>query len=333
MSSLIPTNIALPAHLQGRMNTPSLLNAAVAGGIGGGAAYPRLSIKGARFRVVEGGTSVVLNTIALEAVIIGANPRLSKTWYGKQWDPDSEPEAPDCQSASGIAPDADVTDPQSADCMMCPHNQWGSKITPTGQKTKACADHKRLAVVAADDPGGKVYLLNVTPAALKNLGQYQKELSARGIPVEVIRTVISFDTDASFPKLTFGFKSFLTPEELAIIDTRLGSDEVKEVTGENTVEAQPQVAHTPKPLLVAPQPKPEPKVEILDYPAPAKGTGGGFGGGTVVETTATEVKPATKPATSGFQAATAEPLPAKEVTSDALTDEIKALLEGLDSDD
>lgn len=275
MSNLIPTNIKIPAHLAKLMNQPSMLGDAISGGIGGGADFPRISIKGARFRIKDGDAETVLQETYLDVVIVGANPRLSKTWYAKAWTPDAEPAAPDCYSLDGVRPNADSVNIQNDLCATCPHNAWGSKITPQGQKVKACSDQKRLAVVAANDPTGPIYLLSVTPAALKGLNQYHSELKMRGIPVEGIKTRISFDTNASFPKLTFGFGGFLDEATVDAVSGLFGSSEVKQITGEEAPAAMaPAEVEKPKPMLVKPKAAPAPVVEEEDeapVPAPKRG--------------------------------------------------------------
>jgi len=323
MSNLVPANIQVPAHLAARIGTPSLLAQSMAGGLGtGGESIPRISIKGARFRIVEGDTETVLDSTTIEVVIVGANPRLSKTWYAKAWTPDSEPQAPDCFSLDGIGPDPQSTQPQNDLCASCPQNAWGSKVTPQGQQIKACADQKRLAVVSADDPTGPVYLLQVTPAALKGLNQYQKELAMRGIAPEIVRTRISFDTDASFPKLKFGFGGFNDADVQTAVDPLFGADSVKEITGEvlRQAVAVPKIAApapvAPKPAVVEAAPAPVPPVE--EKPAPAKR---GFGA---------PKKAASAPAATAVKAAA----PAATVTSAAaLADSIAALVGEVNSDD
>jgi hypothetical protein len=325
-NALIPANIKVPAHLAARVGAPSALSQSITGGLSsGGESFPRISIKGARFRIVEGDTETVLDTTSLEVVIVGANPRLSKTWYAKAWTPDSEPQAPDCFSLDGVSPDPQSTAPQNDLCASCPQNAWGSKVTPTGQQIKACSDMKRLAIVAADDPEGAVYLLSVTPAALKGLNQYHKELSVRGIPPEIVKTKVSFDTDASFPKLAFSFGGFLDEDTQAIVDQLFGSDHVKEITGEAERQpvAVPQIA-APKPVV----PKPavtvvEPVEEPAPAPAPEKEAAPkrGFGAS----------KPAAKPA-----APKAKPAPAPVAQADdgdSLADEIAALVGEVGADD
>jgi hypothetical protein len=116
MSNLIPVNVQIPAHLVGRVGVPSVLAASLTGGLSSGNSFPRISIKGARFRIVEGDTETVLDSTNLDVVIVGANPRLSKTWYAKQWDANAEATGPDCFSLDGVSPDPEATDPQNDLC-------------------------------------------------------------------------------------------------------------------------------------------------------------------------------------------------------------------------
>lgn len=314
MTSIVPANIKVPAHLAARVGVQSALAQSLTGGLssGGGEAFPRISIKGARFRIIDGDTETVLDSTSLDVVIVGANPRLSKTWYAKQWTPDSEPSAPECFSLDGIGPDPQSTKPQNDLCASCPQNAWGSKVTPQGQQIKACADQKRLAVVAADDADGPIYLLQVTPAALKGLNQYQKELSVRGIPPEIVKTKVSFDTDASYPKLKFTFGGFLDEGQQSVVDELFGSARVKDITGENprTPVAVPQIT-APAPTQTAPKVK---AVEVEEEPAPAPVVKRGFG--------AAKSEPKAKPA-----APKAAPAPAATpAAASSLADEIAALV-------
>jgi hypothetical protein len=322
MSNITLANVQVPAHLAQRVGVPSVLAQSLGGGIGGGEAIPRISIKGSRFRIVEGSTETVLDTTTIDVVVVGANPRLSKTWYAKAWTPESEPSSPDCFSMDGVSPDASSTEPQNDLCASCPQNAWGSKVTPQGKQIKACSDQKRLAVVAADDPTGPIYLLQVTPAALQGLGSYQKELSHRGIPAEIVRTRLSFDTAASFPKLKFDFGGFLDEATQAEVDKLFGTEEVRSITGElrtSTAPAVPKIAApqqvAPKPAPVAaPQPAPTPVAE--EPVAPKRGFGA--------------PKKAAAPAAAPVKAAA----PAAAAPSAAsLADEIAALVGEVNADD
>jgi hypothetical protein len=328
MSNIVSlANVQVPAHLAQRVGVPSILSQSLSGGIsgGGGEAIPRISIKASRFRIVEGTSETVLDTTSLDVVVVGANPRLSKTWYAKAWTPESEPSSPDCFSLDGISPDTASTDPQNDLCASCPQNAWGSKITPQGKQIKACADQKRLAVVSVDDPSGPVYLLQVTPAALAGLGQYQKELSHRGIPAEIVRTRIGFDTDASFPKLKFSFGGFLDEDTQTAVDGLFGSDSVKDITGEarhGGVPAVPKISApqqvAPKPAPVVAQPAPTPVAETQPD-TPKRGFGA-------------PKKAATPPAPAPQAKATPAPVTTAPSAS-SLADEIAALVGEVNADD
>jgi hypothetical protein len=330
VSNIVPVNIQVPAHLASRVGVPSILGAALTGGLSSGQSFPKISIKASRFRIKEGDTETVLDSTTLDVVVVGANPRLSKTWYAKAWDKDAEPAAPDCYSLDGVSPDPEAEDAQNDLCASCPHNAWGSKVTPTGQQVKACSDNKRLAVVSADDPSGPVYLLSVTPAALKGLNQYQKELSVRGIPPEIVKTRVSFDTDASFPKLKFTFGGFLDADMQEVVDGLFGSEQVKEITGETlrTPVAVPQIARAaapvaPKPAVKAAAPVEEP----APAPAPTQAAAPkrGFGASKPVAAPAAAA-PAAKPAAKAAAA------PAADAAS-SLADEIAALVGEVNADD
>lgn len=326
MSNIVPANIKVPAHLAARVGQPSALAQALAGGISGGSDFPRISIKGARFRIIEDGTETVLNQTTLDVVVVGANPRLSKTWYAKEWSKDAEPTAPDCYSLDGVGPHPDATSPQNDLCANCPHNAWGSKVAPNGQQLKACSDKKRLAVVAADDATGPVYLLEVTPAALRGLNAYQKELSVRGITPEIVRTRIGFDTDASFPKLTFGFGGFLDEATMEAVDGLFNTDQVKEITGEKVVAAAPAPAPKatrPSPVKAVAAPAVEEVEEEAPTPAPAPAAKRGFG--------AAKAAPAAAPAPAPKAAPKAAPVAAAPAA--ALADEIASLLNEVGADD
>jgi len=331
MSNIVPVNIQVPAHLAGRVGVPSVLGAALTGGLSSGQTFPKISIKASRFRIKEGDTETVLESTTLDVVVVGANPRLSKTWYAKQWDANAEPVAPDCFSLDGVSPDPEAEDPQNDLCASCPHNAWGSKVTPTGQQVKACSDKKRLAVVAADDPSGPVYLLEVTPAALKGLNQYQKELAVRGIPPEIVKTRVSFDTDASFPKLKFTFGGFLEADVQEVVDTLFGSEQVKEITGETlrTPVAVPKIAApapvAPKPAVKAAAPVEEP----APAPAPAQAAAPKRGFGASKPAAAA---PAAAPAAKAAPAKAAAPAPSAEAAT-SLADEIAALVGEVNADD
>ena len=330
MSNLIPTNIKLPAHVAARVGTQSKLAQSVMAGLGGGTDYPRISIKGSRFRIVEGDNETVLKTTELDIVIVGANPGLSKAYFAQAWSADQEATGPDCYSMDGVKPAADAEDPQNDLCASCPQNAWGSKVTPAGQQIKACADKKRLAIVAADDPSGPIYLLEVTPAALKGLNKYQRELAMRGIPPEIVKTRLSFDTDASFPKLEFSFGGFIDEADQEIVDGLFDTDEVKTITGE-IYEVPVAAIAAPKKAKPAPVVEEDDEEEEEEAPAPKKAApkrGFGAKAAPVVEEDDEEEEEAPAPKK-------AAPKKAAVAKSDGLdlADEIAALIDEVNDDE
>ena len=178
--------------------------------------FPMLSIKGKTWRqVIDGDSQVILNNegeprSSINAVIVGANEAVSKTYYPGVYVEGSD-EGPDCYSNDGIAPPLDVPDRQAPLCGGCPHNQWGSATTETGGKAKACGDSRRLAVVIGDFD--KPFLLRVPATSLKGLAEYGKMLAQRQLPVHGVMTKISFDTSLAYPRLIFSFNGFLDPAQ------------------------------------------------------------------------------------------------------------------------
>lgn len=326
MSNIVSLDAKVPAHIANRIGKPSALAEKLVGGISSGETWPRISIKGGRFRIKEGDAETVLQSTTIDVVIVGSNPRLSKTYYAKAWDPSAEATAPDCSSMDGVRPDSNVAEPQNDICATCPHNAWGSKKGPQGQDLKACSDSKRIAVVSADDPSGQIYLMLITPAALKDLNQYQKDLSHRGIAPELVRTRIGFDTNASFPKLKFGFGGWLTEDEIAAVDEVLSNPTIPEMTGEKlrNTPAQIEAPAKPKPQLVKAAPVQEEEVEEeTPAPAPAKR---GFGAKA-------EAAPAPK-AAAPKAAPAAKPKAAPVAVADtSLEDEIASMLAEAPNDD
>lgn len=283
MSNIVPTNVQVPAHLAGHVGTVSSLASDMLGGLGtgggSGTKFKRISIRGGRFRIRDGSNETVLPSLTLETIIVGASPNTTKSYYKGAYDAKSveESKKPDCYSTDGIRPAKDAEDPQSQLCGNCPQNIWGSKLTAGGGKMKACADQKRLAVISAsdttDDP--EVYLFTVTPAVLNDFRTYVESLSNKGYSPEIVKTVVSFDTEASYPKIKFDFGGFVSEEQHKVVQGLLDADIVNEITGKTpiaatVVEAKQQITYV------------APKVEVEDAvfeeapkpaPAPTKGFG------------------------------------------------------------
>lgn len=219
----------VPAHIQARLaarkdseQKSSLISAIVSDGF----SFPKVSIRASRFRLVEDGVETPVG-ITLDVVIVGVSPHVAKVFYSKPFNGDLNVR-PDCFSHDGLRPDASVQSPVSTNCQTCPHNVLGSKVNPSGAKSKMCGDQRHLAVVAAADPT-KVYELVVPVSGMKALREYFKYLQNYGLSPEEVITELGFDENANFPKITFAHKGYVPEKAIDRVDTIVQSDEVKEV--------------------------------------------------------------------------------------------------------
>lgn len=318
MTALVPTNVQLPAHLASRLGAQSNIAGSMTAGIGG-ASFKKISLRGSRFRIKEGATETVLPSTTLRAVIVGASTNLTKVFYKGVFDPKAEDKTPDCYSTDGVRPANDAADPQAQQCATCEQNQWGSKLSESGSKMKACADQKRLAIISADDNSSEpeVYLLQVPPASLMNFRNYGKQLESKGFPPELCITELSFDTEQSYPKLEFKFGGFVEEHMVPTIDELVGSDQVREITGEAVQVAtiiEPPARTKPAPARVkVPEPVEEVEVEIIPAPTKAKG----FGAATPAKATIVATPPKAPPV----------------VQSSKLTDEIQNIINSMQDEE
>lgn len=197
----------------------SSMASALLGGVGGGG-VKRLSIKQSRWRIYEGSEEVaVKNDPHIDVAIVRANPNINKQFFIKNYTPGQEAEAPDCYSHDGITPAAGAANKQCDSCANCPQNVWGSKISPTGAKIKACADRKLVAVKFADqmlDEDADIYRLAIPGASLKDFGNAVRQIVTKGVDPAAVVFRIGFDLQAEFPKLTFAPVRYMTADEYAI---------------------------------------------------------------------------------------------------------------------
>lgn len=218
----VPQHIAARIAARDKSGVKSALTSAI---VGDGLDIPRISLKASRFRLVDQGVETVVGHL-LDVIVVGANPRVSKVYYEAQYDSNKDNVPPSCFSTDGITPDPSVQSPVCDSCANCPFNVLGSKITPTGAKSKMCADQRHLAVVAAADPR-KVYSLTVPVSGMKALREYFKDLANYNISPEEVITELGFDDEASYPKITFRQKAFVQEKALPLVDQLINSDETK----------------------------------------------------------------------------------------------------------
>jgi len=200
----------LPAEMRDIFDAEALGDDLVHGATGGG--FQVLSIKSSKWRVKSGGEDFLITNedgdpaASIQVVLIKANRNISKMYYEKSYS-DGDAEAPDCYSINGETPEPDSLHKQADNCASCPKNQWGSRITDSGKKAKACADHRRVAVKVMsplpegvnDDP----MLLRIPATSLQDLAVYGRKMMDKGFPYNAVITRLGFDIDASYPKLTF----------------------------------------------------------------------------------------------------------------------------------
>lgn len=233
-------NAQVPAHIAKRFSGMAMTNDDLAGGVGQGG-FPVISYKGKVWHVSEqGNRTLVANEegdpkASIEVVILKANPNLSKTYYPTGYE-EGVAEKPVCYSNDSIAPARDAQDPQAPKCAVCPHNQWGSRITENGGKGKACNDVRRLAVAPAYDLE-KPMLLRIPPATLKDLAKYAESLSKRQVPYQAVITKIGFDHTVAHQKFTFKPLRFLEEEEAETVAEVMEREIIDQITGLAMVQA------------------------------------------------------------------------------------------------
>ena len=234
----VPAHIAARIAARQQSGTKSTVASAI---VSDGPNIPRISIRAGRYRLVEDGVETTVG-VTLDTIIVGANPRVSKVFYGKAFDASASDVRPDCWSNDGLRPDVSVDKPVNAGCADCPHNVLGSKILPSGAKSKLCSDQRHLAVVPAADPT-KVYSLTVPVSGMKSLREYFKELGNYGVGPEEAITELGFDDTASYPKITFKQKGYVPEKAIERVDVLLASDQVKVATRQlNPTQAGPALA-------------------------------------------------------------------------------------------
>lgn len=225
MITNVPAHIAARIAARQQSGTKSAVAAAI---VKDTVSIPRISIRAGRYRLKEDGVETTVG-VTLDTIVVGANPRVSKVFYGKAFDASADDVRPDCWSNDGLRPDASIERPVHTQCSDCPNNVLGSKVLPSGAKSKMCADQRHLAVVPAADPS-KVYSLTVPVSGMKALREYFKELQNYGIGPEEVVTELGFDDSASFPKITFKQKGYVPEKAIARIDDLLESEPVKIAT-------------------------------------------------------------------------------------------------------
>lgn len=245
---------------------------ALMGGTGGGG-VKRISIKGGVWRMMVNGKEIAKNEErSMNVVIVAAAPKVSRTFYLKQFSEGGDVTAPDCWSADGDVPDSKAANPQAKRCVDCPQNVKGS-----GQgESRACRYSQRLALALANDIKGDVFQLTLPAASIFGEGApgkwplqtYAKMIGSKGIPITAVVTEMRFDTDSATPKLTFKPVRVLESDEHRIAIEQGKSDAAQRAITMTVAEVDGAKA---PPKLEAPKAEAKPaKVEAEPVEEPTK---------------------------------------------------------------
>lgn len=225
----------------------------------------------------------------MRVVILDYNQRRGRSYYEGAYDP-SKPAQPLCWSEDGVAPHPSIAEPQCSSCEKCPMAVKGSKVTEQGKAVQACSQHRMLAVVPANK-------LDMEPLRLKLAvtSDYDKEneleaqgwyafsaykdfLKARQINhTAMLVTKMRFDPNVAYPKVLFSPDRWVEPEEKAVVNPKVKSDEVKKllsgswtpagVNGKQVADDEDDEAPAPKKLseqAKAKAPAPKKAAPVLD---------------------------------------------------------------------
>ncbi len=304
MSQIIPFEKAnVPARFAAMFAVEKL------GGVSGG--FPIISIKGKVFTKVAGDDREIIKkpgeddpASSIDVVILKQNVALSKVYYEGNYSEGSD-EKPTCYSNNGHSPEQDAVAPQAKKCAVCPHNQWGSRITENGGKGKSCSDSRRIAVAPLgmiNDP----MLIRIPAASLKAIDQYGDSLVKRQVPYQLVVTKIGFDYTVAHPALTFKAQGMVDEATADQIVSVLEESVIDKILG-----IMPTIAAAP--ALAAPETQVTPAKEA----APAKVELTGPTPEELAATAAAEAKAAKIKAAKAAAAKAAAELAAMEAEEDA----------------
>src|SRR3972149_2288137 len=243
----------LPAHLQGFQSNQ--LSKTVAANIGT-SAPPYISIEGNKFPLTDAagnaqpaGAFDQAIGVYLDCVVFDINDHLSKVYYSKPYDPNSQTfEPPECWSDNGIAPSRQAAKPQSPSCATCQLNEWGSATSKvSGKGIKACSDQQKAAIYVPGFP--HIFLLRIPPNSLKNFRSYAERFNGQQFDMDLMVTRLSFEPQGMGRRL-FNPVNWIDQAAVAFIQDARGRKATDALVGRNDVPRE-QVA-LPAPAAQAP---------------------------------------------------------------------------------
>ncbi len=205
----------------------------------------------------------------INVIILHALPKVSRTYYEAEYDPNSPPTLPDCWSNLGDKPEAAAANKQHTNCADCPQNIKGSGK----QGGRACRFQRRISVLVEGDGSGDVYQFNVPAKSLFGKGtgnvhpfeSYIKYLLANGESPDNVVTNISYDLNADSMELLFTPLRNISDEEYELVRVAQSKPETKGYTMITVAQAD-GVKKQPPAVEQKAAPKPAEKVARSDEP-------------------------------------------------------------------
>jgi hypothetical protein len=170
----------------------------------------------------------------INVIILDLLPKVSRTFYKEDFDPNKETTLPDCWSNLGDKPEAAASNPQASNCADCPMNIAGSGKNGG----RACRFQRRIAVMVEGDTSGDVYQFNVPAKSLFGKGtgnvhpfeSYIKYLLANGESPDNVVTNIRFDDNAATMELLFTPIRNINDEEYEMVKAAQENPQTKRYT-------------------------------------------------------------------------------------------------------
>ena len=239
--------------------------------------YPTLSMHNDGNLYYKADGNITPLGAVVEVIILGITPKQPfvniRTYWDKPYDP-SNTEPPVCMSQNGLKPHEFAPAPQSVTCKECRWSQPGSG--DKGGKTQKCRSTKIAAMVLANQPQMKPFIMHVPVTALKSLSGFIQsaqttEVDIGGekiaLPLAVYRCQITRDhEEVNYAKPQFIFRegAYLTNEADCVYTTQLAckldkEEELKQLTAGDVPET-PQIeapAQTTPLIQAVPQAVPQ----------------------------------------------------------------------------
>jgi hypothetical protein len=206
----------------------------------------RISIEGGVFRKYAGGKEVgTIEDRHMNVIVVKAGHGPSRTFYSQAYKKGVKI-SPECWSTDSKTPDAEVAEPQSKTCEMCPNAVKGSGQNGQGM---ACRRSWRAAVVLPNDPSGDVMQIVIPDKSIwgdEEAGRwpfraYGRMLANNNISIGRVITKMQFDTSSSAPRLLFSPSGIINVEDLEVLERQS-----KSIAAEKAVKMTVYKMDTPK---------------------------------------------------------------------------------------